>query len=129
MLLRKRRVDIHSHVIVWQIACTGDFGFSFKGYDCRYLPRLMDYLLQWYPKDHEVIIYEASQFPVCESVMERIPLSSLTSHKVTGISTLYIPPVESGPVHLSAMEELGLNYLLDDLKLVPDEERNTTAVH
>jgi uncharacterized protein YabN with tetrapyrrole methylase and pyrophosphatase domain len=121
ILLRHRVIDIHSHLVVWQIACVGDLGFSFSGYDCRHVPRLVEYLLRFYPTEHEAVVYEASQFPVCEARVERIKLGELATHKITGISTLYVPPVSSRPIRLSELHQLELAYILDGVRLVPAE--------
>jgi len=127
LLLRQRPIDIHSHVIIWQIACVGDLGFSFKGYDCRHVPRLVEYLLTMYPSDYEVTIYEAAQFVICEPVIERRPLCNLANHKLSGISTLYLPPLEGQPLHLSMLERLELRHVLKGVKLVPLENESPAA--
>lgn len=121
LLLRKRKLDIFSHVIVWQVAAVGDLGFSFKGFDCRHVPSLTEYLLTHYPKNHEVTIYEAAQFSICNPVINTFRISDLPNQKLSGISTLYIPPIEVAPMHLSALDQLGLNNMLDGIHLVPIE--------
>jgi uncharacterized protein YabN with tetrapyrrole methylase and pyrophosphatase domain len=127
LLLRQRPIDVYTHVIVWQIACVGDLSFSFKGYDGRHLPRLAEYLLASYPRDWEVVVYEAAQFVLCEPVIKRIPLADLKEHQLTGISTLYIPPLQRAPLHLSMLERLDLNYVLEGVKLVPIENGSCAA--
>ena len=67
LLLRRRPIDVHSHTIIWQIAATGDLGFSYKGYTGKNLSVLLRYLLIHYSGDQEATIYEAAQYPVLRS--------------------------------------------------------------
>jgi len=121
LLVRRRPIDTQMQVIIWQIACVGDRGFSFNGYDCRNVPKLVEYLLNVYPADHEAVVYEAAQYVVCDPVIHRVALSDLASHKASGISTLYLPPVSRPPIHLQMLKELRLTEILEGLRLVPIE--------
>jgi uncharacterized protein YabN with tetrapyrrole methylase and pyrophosphatase domain len=121
LIIRRRLLDVHSHVIIWQIATVGDLGFSFKGYDAKHLPRLVKYLKQFYPPEFKVALYEASQFTVCEPSITWVPLEDLTTVTVSGIHTLYIPPISHGPIHLTEIAELQLEGPLQALNLVPVE--------
>jgi Protein containing tetrapyrrole methyltransferase domain and MazG-like (predicted pyrophosphatase) domain len=60
------------------------------------LALLTDTLLEKYPADHEVTIYEAAVIPVCDPVILRVPLRALADSAVSVLSTLYIPPVSAG---------------------------------
>jgi uncharacterized protein YabN with tetrapyrrole methylase and pyrophosphatase domain len=118
LLLRRREIDVFSHMILWQIAATGDLAFSFNGYDGKNVPAAVEYLLRFYPPDHEVTIYEASQYPVCEPVIRTIMLNELMNHKMTGISTLYIPPIARPPLEVAMLKRLGLQHFLEGKTLV-----------
>lgn len=119
LLVRQRTLDPRLHCIVWQIACVGDLGFSFNGFDGRNTDRLVTYLLKFYPAQHPVVVYEAAQFPVCEPVLKNTTIGEIGSLKLSGIDTLYIPPTEAAPVHLAALRELDLNHALDGVRLEP----------
>jgi Tetrapyrrole (Corrin/Porphyrin) Methylases len=108
LLLRGRSLSVDSHVVVWQIGCVGDLGFNFAGYDNRNLGILVDYLETFYGPDHEVIHYQAAQYPVCNSRCDRMKLSELRQAAVTGISTLYIPPKGTRPTNSEIGVRLGL---------------------
>lgn len=108
MLLRGRKPDPANGVIVWQIGCVGDIGFNFNGFDNRNLGVLCDYLELIYPADHEVVLYEGTQYVVSKSRVERLALSQLRLARVTGISTLYLPPVTRPEIDRSMAEKLGL---------------------
>jgi precorrin-2 methylase len=108
LLLRKRKLNTYGHVVVWQIGCVGDLGFNFAGYDNRNLNILVDYLETFYKPDHEVMHYQGSQYPMCPSVVEKMPLDDLRKAAVTGISTLYIPPQEELQTDVEMARKLGL---------------------
>jgi hypothetical protein len=93
LLLRQRPILSDGHVVIWQVGCIGDLGFRFSGYDNRNFALFIDYLLEFYTADQEVVHYVAAQFPVCASLVERLTIEALRSATITGISTLYIPPV------------------------------------
>ena len=113
LLIRKRRIDTSSGLILWQVACVGDIGYKYSGYDCRNLPILVGVLQKKYGTDHEVIIYEAAQYPVCEPLIRKVPLSKLVETGVSGISTLYIPPKQPAPLDMKMLRRLGLHPKTD----------------
>jgi precorrin-6B methylase 1 len=108
LLLRRRQILTDSHVIIWQIGCVGDLGFRFAGYDNRNFWVLVDYLLDSYRPDQEVVHYCASQFPICPPLIERMPLEGLRQANITGISTLYIPPAAPRPTVAEMAWKMGL---------------------
>jgi len=119
LLLRQRSLDVYSHTILWQVAATGDLGFSFKGYDCKYVPIVVEYLSRLYPLNHSVTIYEAAQYSVCEPGIHQTTLGELSNERITGISTLYLPPLEKPLLHLQMLERLGLKDILKGKRLIP----------
>lgn len=108
LLLRGRKIATDGHVVVWQIGCVGDLGFNFAGYDNRNLNILVDYLETFYKPDHEVVHYQGAQYPMCPSVVEKMPLKHLRKTAVTGISTLYIPPQDELQTDVEMARKLGL---------------------
>jgi len=83
-----------SHLIIWQI---GSFNVSTvvtkEVTTTIDLQPLTERLLEQYPNDHEIIIYEAALYPTDKPVINRFQLKDLTKQKPTIISTLYIPPI------------------------------------
>lgn len=108
LLLRKRQLTTDGHVIIWQIGCVGDLGFNFAGYDNRNLSILVDYLETFYDPEHEVTHYQGTQYPMCSSVVDKMPLKDLRTAAVTGISTLYIPPQIELKTDIAMAEALNL---------------------
>lgn len=108
-LIRQRKFDPNSHLILWQVALIGNRGFYQEGSEKRGLKVLAEVLQQDYPADHQVVIYEAAvYYPVCQPVINPIPLHSLPQAKVTTVSTLYVPPIGPAPVDQEMMVRLGM---------------------
>ncbi|NEP00714.1 MAG: hypothetical protein F6K58_19015 [Symploca sp. SIO2E9] len=109
-LIRRRKFDSTSVLILWQIAMVGNLGFYERRGHIQGLKILAEVLDKDYGADHEVIVYEAAvYYPVCLPVVERISLSKLPEAKVTEVSTLYVPPKAMTPVDRKMMVNLGIN--------------------
>ncbi|NEO73132.1 MAG: hypothetical protein F6K52_27605 [Moorea sp. SIO3H5] len=111
-LIRRRKFDPTSPLILWQIAMVGNLGFYKPEEQFRPLTILTEVLKTHYGGDHEVIVYEAAvYYPVCKPVIQRIPLSKLPQSSVTEVSTLYIPPHALAPVDKDMMARLGMSFV------------------
>ena len=108
LLLRRRPLLTESHVVIWQIGCVGDLGFRFAGYDNRNLGVFVEYLLEFYEPSQQMVHYQASQYAGVAPAVDRITLSELVEAQVTGISTLYIPPVGERATVPEMVTALGL---------------------
>lgn len=104
-LIYQRVFDIHSHLILWQIASLG--AFNQEKTSCMNV--LQEYLLKFYPMDHMACLYEASQYPSMQPRMDYFPLATLEQQAVTSISTLYIPPVLKAECDRDMLKKLGMN--------------------
>ncbi|MCP5094593.1 MAG: hypothetical protein GY943_03460 [Chloroflexi bacterium] len=95
-LLYQRPFSAHSHLILWQIGVLGEL--RKREENGRLQPHqhainiLVQKLLQQYPHDHHVTIYEAAQLPIQVPKIESVPLEKLNQANITPISTLYVPP-------------------------------------
>ncbi|WP_018611879.1 SAM-dependent methyltransferase [Segetibacter koreensis] len=108
LLIRSRNLDVSASVIIFQIGLVGDLGYSSKGFDGRNVPILADYLSSFYGDDYEVIIYEAAQYPIFEPKIQLIKINELSKAKLTGISTMYIPPKVSRATNQEMISKLGI---------------------
>jgi len=91
-LVSKRLVENRISLILWQIGVLGQFDYR-KEYSLNGLSLLSDVLQKYYGSEHEVIVYEASAFPVCKPRIETVSLAHLAKVQVSVRSTLYVPPV------------------------------------
>jgi uncharacterized protein YabN with tetrapyrrole methylase and pyrophosphatase domain len=107
-LLRSRPVDTSSALILWQISVIGDLTALAE-------PRLdnvrvlVERLLEDYPGDHGVVVYEASPYPVAEPVIERVRLDRVSHAPLTALSTLYVPPATERPSDAEMAVRLGFS--------------------
>lgn len=90
-LLRPPTIDPASSLLLWQIIVIGDPNAVAEP-RLDNVPVLVERLVEVYPRDHEVVVYEASPYPIGEPVIERVPLSGLPKARLTPLSTLYVPP-------------------------------------
>jgi precorrin-6B methylase 1 len=118
-LIRQPRFDTHSLLFIWQIGATGDLVYTPIRKDTRGLQVLTDCLLGFYEPNHQVIIYEASVYPTCAFRADTIPLKDLAGARVTGISTLVVPPTSMAPVNDQIVERLGLDRNLMGKAMMP----------
>ncbi|WP_298628483.1 SAM-dependent methyltransferase [uncultured Legionella sp.] len=111
LVLFERCLDIHAHLILWQVA---NFGRA-DGKKTNYLSILKDYLSSYYPVDYSICLYEAPSLPTCPPRIEWIQLSNLELSAISSITTVYIPPLEKKAISNKYLKLLDLK--IDDLTL------------
>ena len=104
-LIHRRQIDTGSALILWQIGAVGQVDYRRKC-NSRGLAVLVETLGEHYAASHPTVIYEASQFPICDPVIERVPLASIPRARVTHGSTLYLPPKSPARPDLEMIERL-----------------------
>jgi uncharacterized protein YabN with tetrapyrrole methylase and pyrophosphatase domain len=89
--------DTSVPLVLWQISVIGNTrtGGTVNRAGLR---TLAERLSGFYGDEHEVIVYEASPFPVGRPVTERCPVLALADAGVTGLSSLYVPPASEPTV-------------------------------
>jgi uncharacterized protein YabN with tetrapyrrole methylase and pyrophosphatase domain len=108
-LVRRRRFDPTSALVLWQVGAIGVSTFLPRAvWSDRGLPVLVEVLGEHYPAAHEVVLYTASGLPVCEPAIERLPLADLARARVPITATLYVPPRERAPIDPEMASRLGL---------------------
>jgi uncharacterized protein YabN with tetrapyrrole methylase and pyrophosphatase domain len=105
-VLYRREVDTSAALVLLQIAVVGSWRAE-PGPNREGLRVLGEYLLQLYPPDHEVILYEASPYPVADAVVSRVRLNEVEASQPTEIATLYVPPARSALPDPDIVERLG----------------------
>lgn len=108
-LIRQRKFDPTSALILWQIAVIGNLGFYKERGHGYGITVLAEVLASHYEADHEVTVYEAATYPVCEAVIQPMPLAQLSEAPITELSTLYVPPKTSASVDIEMMARLGMD--------------------
>lgn len=108
-LLRRRGFDPRCNLILWQIGVTGELHLA-RNPPGAGLAALIEALLAAYPAEHEVVVYEAAQYPGFPPLIHRVALGGLASAPVTTLSTLYVPPREAAPVDPAMLARFGLEW-------------------
>ena len=123
-LLRKRQLLQDSHVLIQQISCIGEQGYTTKGLGTKNLCTLVKELQKIYGPDYEVVHYYPSQYPTCKPFIDRKPLSEFLKpelgKELTVFSSIYIPPVQTNPIDTDMAVELGLVSSPDDAEQLED---------
>jgi len=93
-LVFARAADPASNLILWQIGAIGELSYRPHGdvWNPHGLSVLTEVLLETYPPDHEVVVYEAARFAACAPKIERLELRNLRRAAATPLSTLFVPP-------------------------------------
>ena len=90
-LVRRRTPDTTVPLILWQVGIVG--GSRTSGVVRRAgLEVLAERLSELYGAEHELVVYEATPFPVGRPMIERCAAGALADAGVTGLSTIYVPP-------------------------------------
>lgn len=108
-LIHRRAFDGHSHLILWQISVIGMLHNAVMYDYTTGLQILVDYLHQCFPLDHEIVLYEGSQYPHIASNIKRTALACLPSTILSPITTLYLPPVKKAPYDTKIINQLNIN--------------------
>jgi Tetrapyrrole (Corrin/Porphyrin) Methylases len=109
-LICARKFDPTSSLVLWQIGVIGHLTFEGEGYEYQPgLEILTEYLLQTYPPEHVVVVYEAAHLPTDEPRRDPVVLADLASTPVTPVSTLYVPPREQARLDEDMLARLGIS--------------------
>jgi uncharacterized protein YabN with tetrapyrrole methylase and pyrophosphatase domain len=106
-LVHRRRIDPTATLVLWQIGTVGSTVAASTTQPTG-LPVLVETLLEQYPPEHEVTVYEASPYPGFDPLVRTVRLGELSAEHVTALSTLYVPPREKAPLDLTMLDRLGL---------------------
>jgi uncharacterized protein YabN with tetrapyrrole methylase and pyrophosphatase domain len=106
-LLRARRPDTSTALVLLQLSVIGAEVWADE-VDVSRLPVLVEVLEELYGPDHEVVLYEASPFPVSGPGIERLPLRRLASASISPMASLFVPPRERAPRNPDMERRLGL---------------------
>ena len=107
-LFYQRTVDVSAYLLLWQVAIAGDFSLAKLESDSRYIEILVQHLQQWYPPDHQVILYEAADLPIWQYRAEYIALAELSKATLNQITTLVIPPLRPKRINHAMLDQLGV---------------------
>lgn len=106
-VLQRRRPDTAATLILLQINVIAQPA-HLEEPDWSRLPVLVEYLLESYPADHDVIGYQASPYAVAKPIVERVALGELASASLRPGMTLVVPPAVKVAPDPMMLKRLGL---------------------
>jgi precorrin-6B methylase 1 len=106
-LVRRRTIDTGALLILWQVGLVGEWRYE-RVPSMRGLPFLVERLLELYPAEHETILYEASPYPFCDPIVERLPLAAVGAAGLSPVVTMVVPPREEPEFDREMLERVRL---------------------
>ncbi len=114
-LIRHRRFDPASLLVLWQVGAIGVRDYRRADlWSRRGLEVLAEHLLEHYPGEHEVVLYEASPYPICGPRILWLPLAELGRAPATVRTTLCVPEREETPIDTEMLARLGVEPFLGE---------------
>jgi hypothetical protein len=104
-LLFTRRIDPTIPLLLWQVTVVGEWLGPVE-VNREGLRILADRLAGFYGDDHEVVLYEASPYPVGDPFIERVRIKDLAGAELTPLCSLYVPPSGQPPRDPEMFERL-----------------------
>jgi precorrin-6B methylase 1 len=105
-LLYRRSFDPSTPLILWQVAGVGILHGATQP-SAAGLRVLADSLQEHYGPDHEVILYQASPYPVFDPIVQKFSLRDLPAAELTAMCSLYVPPIGPPPPNPEMHARLG----------------------
>ncbi len=91
-MFNQTKFDPSAYLVLWQIGLAGDR--SLKVFDTSAAAKqlLIDMLLTFYPREHQVMLYECAVLPIEKFKVTSLALSDLATAEMNLKTTLVIPP-------------------------------------
>jgi uncharacterized protein YabN with tetrapyrrole methylase and pyrophosphatase domain len=107
-IINHRRIDPRAALVLWQIGVIGEQGYKndTSAWNREGVRILVEVLLEQYPPDHIVTIYEAARYVCFDPVIRTVRLDELAGAPVSAISTLYVPPFGKAEIDQAMVERL-----------------------
>jgi uncharacterized protein YabN with tetrapyrrole methylase and pyrophosphatase domain len=106
-LIRRRKFDPCSHLILWQVGNIGNW--KPEKQDCSAnLPTLIEVLREHYDAKHKTVLYQAAQYASCDPIIQRVPLAQIPQASISPVTTLYVPPKGHAAIDYVMIDRLGI---------------------
>ncbi len=101
-------VDPTAYLILWQIGIAGEHTLTRFETNPEWLRILVEHLHQWYPDDHEILLYEAATLPIQTPRIEWLKLADLPTAETSQKTTLLLPPAQKMLPNCDMLRRLGI---------------------
>lgn len=95
LLFFRRHIDPSAYLVLWQVGLVGDRSYQRFTTGAAHRHLLVERLLQDYPADHGITIYEAATLPITKPRMDTITLRGLADAEIHQHSTVVLPPARA----------------------------------
>lgn len=111
LLLRRRPLQSDVACVLWQPTVVGDPTCPAGPYPSEQFEPLQEYLLRFYPRDHEVQLVTSKTHPLIRSTVRSLQVRELAAALAgaPGVGTLYIPALTERPVQDDALLDVMVN--------------------
>ncbi len=92
LLLFEHRLDPQLWLVLWQVGVAGDASLARRDSPRPLRECLLERLLCDYPREHDVILYEAATVAIQAPRIEHLPLAGLLDADLSLATTLVLPP-------------------------------------
>jgi len=106
-LLFRRRFDTCTPLVLWQVAGVGVRSGGVEPSAAGLLV-LAEFLQDRYGPRHEVVLYQASPYPIFDPIVQWVRLQDLPAAEITPMCTLYVPPQRTPPRDPAMSARLGV---------------------
>jgi tetrapyrrole methylase family protein/MazG family protein len=113
-IIRQKQYDPNSYLVLWQVGSIGALDHPRNHDNSKGINLLKNVLEKKYSLEHEVILYEASQYPHFDPRIDKTTLALLPQAKITSLTTLCIPPAAKTPIDHEMLKLLNID--IEDLK-------------
>ena len=90
-LLHRRNIETTTPLVLWQVSMIGAW-HAVNRPVVEGLAILAERLGELYGSDHEVVVYQAGDYPIGGPLIVRVPVSELADVDVGAMATLCVPP-------------------------------------
>ncbi len=100
LLLRRRPLQTDVTCVIWQPTIVGDPTYPAQAATAEQFRPLQDYLLGFYPAEHEASLVMTKTFPLMRSTVQHLRLGDLAEEleRAPQVATLYVPAVSERPI-------------------------------
>jgi len=91
-MFKKKTLDTSSYLVMWQVGIAGDQSLAKFSTSSQLRQVFIDMLLEFYPKDHTITLYECAILSIEKPRIDTIELQNLAAADISLKTTVVIPP-------------------------------------
>jgi uncharacterized protein YabN with tetrapyrrole methylase and pyrophosphatase domain len=111
LILHNRKIEPTFNLVIWQVGFIGELKYQSNGQYRNNINLLKEYLLNYYPGEHQVTFYVASQIPFCEPLIIKTKIMNLDEDQPPVISSLFVPAYKTKVVDKYFLEKFNFDKI------------------